>query len=470
MVFNKDVLFIHLGNTGGMTVTKYLCNVLKPPVCWVVEKNYLTIGKPMGYETLKLFKRHASLVEAREFLNSFGIDISDFKLVFAVVRNPIDIEFSYFKHLRKERVIRQLNPTEYNRKKIEVAKGTFNEFAKHNYTHFTGNLKDFFELNGKIPDNMKILRFENLEEELKNALDPFIIHQYPIPHQNKNEENGLNKSLSDEVLLNIRKKYSWIYEKGLYPDLIKSNNIEEKNYLFIGGCGRSGTSVLTKILGSHHKIVLGNERYNKLMRKKSFSLSKVHFTKERFLTIQDGDTFYNDFNKFNAHNGIAEKFDDAGYFGVKYPPFDRIYHLMEKYFGDFKYIYIYRNIFDVSESWNRRTEKGGNWSSDKNYLKAVQRWNQSLHYTLKQLKNGADIICIHYDDLLFTNKPIQHIFDRLGIPIDKNVLKTLANARKEAPEKRAAKGKLSEKEIEFIKNNARFDLYDEINSKYNVLG
>ena len=470
MVYNKDVLFIHLGKTGGMSVTKYLCNVLKPPVYGVVEKNYLKIGKPMGYEILKVFKRHASLVEAREFLKSFGIDISDFKLVFSVVRNPIDIEFSYFQHLRKEKVIKLLKPTEFNKKKIEAAKGTFNEFAKHNYTHFTGNLKDFFELNGEIPDNMKILRFDNLEEELKNALDPFIIHQYPIPHQNKSEEKGLNKSLSDEVILNIRKKYSWIYEKGFYPDLIKSKNIEEKKFIFIGGCGRSGTSVLTKIIGSHHQIVLGNERYNKLMRKKSFSLSRDHFTKERFFTIQYGDTFYDDFNKVSAHNGIAEKFDEAVYFGVKYPRFDRIYHLMKKYFGDFKYLYIYRNIFDVAESWNRKAKRVGRWPRDKNYLKAVQRWNQSLYNTLLQLKNGADIICIHYDGLLFTNKPIHHIFDKLGIPIDENVLKTLIKTRKEAPQKKAEKGTLSGKEVEFIKNNARFDLYDKINSKYNVLG
>jgi len=243
-----------------------------------------------------------------------------------------------------------------------------------------------------------------------------------------------------------------------------------KKYLFLGGCGRSGTSVLTEIIGLHQKIVLGIERYNKLMRKHIFSLSEAHFSKERFLIMHEGDTFYDDFNKFRAHKNAAVKFDDAIYVGVKYPPFDKIYHLMQANFGSFKYLYIYRNIFDVAESWNRRAEKGGNWPNDKNYLKAVQRWNESLTQTLNALKNGADIMCINYDDLLFTNKPIQPIFDHLGFPIDENVTKELAKARNIAPKKKSAKGALSGTEMEYIRNNAKFELYDEIHSKFNILG
>lgn len=242
-----------------------------------------------------------------------------------------------------------------------------------------------------------------------------------------------------------------------------------RKLLFIGGCGRSGTTVLTEIVGAHHQIVLSIERFNKLMRKNFFRLTTAHFTKEHFTTIYPGDTFYDDFHKFKVHENTAEKFEQAVYIGLKYPPFDRIYQLMRANFGTFKYLYIYRSIFDVAESWNRRAEKGGNWPKEKNYLKAVQRWNDSLGNTLMELRNGVDIICINYDDLLFTEKSIQPIFDRLGIPIDENVSKTLANARKLAPTKKSAKGSLLESEIEYIRENARFDLYDEIHSKFNIL-
>jgi len=243
----------------------------------------------------------------------------------------------------------------------------------------------------------------------------------------------------------------------------------DKKILFIGGCARSGTSVLAEIIGAHHQIVLGIERYNKLMKERSFALSLSHFTKERFTTMYEGDTFYDNFNKFKAHENAVEKFDQAVYVGLKYPPFDRIYQLMQANFGTFKYLYIYRNIFDVAESWNRRVIQAVNWPKDKNYLKAVQRWNDSLSNTLTELNNGADIICNNYDDLLFTNKSIQPIFDRLGLPIDENILRELTEARKKAPNKKLAKGMLSENEVEYIRNNARFELYDEIHSKFNIL-
>lgn len=245
--------------------------------------------------------------------------------------------------------------------------------------------------------------------------------------------------------------------------------MQQRGYLFIGGCGRSGTTALIEIIGSHQKIVLGIERFNKLMRKNFFNLTESHFTRERFLTMHEGDSFYSEFNKFKAHENAAEKFDDAVYVGVKYPPFDEIYQLMKSSFGTFKYLYIYRNIFDVAESWNRRAEMGGNWANDKNYIKAVQRWNESLSHALNELNIGADIICINYDDLLFTNKAIQPVFDKIGIPIDENVLKELAEARSIAPSKKLAKGSLSEYEIEYIRENAKFELYDEIHSKFNIL-
>ena len=475
MVFNKDVLFIHLGKTGGMSVTDYLCNTLEPPDYHVLPQSHLENSKPLGYEKMIPGNRHGSLSVAQGIVEQYDLKLSDFKLILIVVRNPYEMDFSYFKHLQKPKVRKRLGNNPKNKNLLDSALSDYEAFAKKDFVHFNGKLSSYFEIEGRLPDNMHIVKFENFQVEIPHLIRPFTTKDYHFPHRNKSPEQILTTPLSDEALLSIRNKYEYIC-KNFYPETkLPEKNFREiissdkKKNLFIGGCGRSGTSVLTDIIGSHHQIVLGIERYNKLMHKSSFNLSKAHFAKERFLTIQNGDTFYDDLNKFKAHRGIAEKFVDAVFVGLKYPPFDRIYDIMRERFGSFKYLYIYRNIFDVAESWNRKAAKGGNWSPDKNYLKAVKRWNQSLQHTLQHLKNSADIICIHYDDLLFTYKSIQPIFDRMDIPIDYNVLNSLANARKIAPEKKAAKGILTENEIEYIKNNARFDLYDEIHSKYNIL-
>jgi hypothetical protein len=476
MVFNKDVLFIHLGKTGGMSVTKYLCQVLKPPVFHVVQTNEFETTLTIANETILPFKRHANLKEASSFLKARGIELYDFKVIFIVVRNPYDHDYSYYKHLNTPMYFKSLSANSANQRLLDIASGQYEEFAKQNFVHYNGNLNDFFEINGKIPENMHIVRFEELEETVLQLVKPFTVKEIPFPHHNKSKEiKQQSKGLSYKAQIAIESKYFYTW-KNFYPGIkypdnfeITKTSVDTKQYLFIGGCSHSGTSELTEIIGAHHKIALGVERYNKLMKKNDFRLSLAHFSKQRFLTLEAGDTFYQDFKMFRRHHQIDEKWDRAKYVGLKYPRFDQIYHLMKEHFGTFKNLYIYRNILDVAESWNQRAKKGINWPPEKNYLKAVERWNQSLKHTLQQLKNGADIICIHYVDLLFTNKSIRPIFDRMDIPIDENVLSALDIARKIAPGKKSAKGTLTENEVEYIKNISRFEWYDEIHSTYNIL-
>lgn len=243
---------------------------------------------------------------------------------------------------------------------------------------------------------------------------------------------------------------------------------QSKKYLFIGGVGRSGTSSLTEIIGSHSNIILGMERYNKLFRKQDFSINPSHFEKERFINIQAGDTFYTDFNIFNLHSGIPEKWDQAVYVGVKYPRITTVYEETRQALGDFRLIYIYRNIFDVTESWNRRLIESSRWPRNRDHKKAVGFWNNSLHVTRELVKDNKDIICINFEDLYFTDKSMKPVFDWLELDMDKGVLDTLANKRKEASEIHAKKGGLSDEQKDYIEQNARFDLYEEFNTGFNI--
>ncbi len=489
MVFNKDVLFIHLGKTGGMSITKYLCNVLKPPVTHVVKAEEFENAKQAGYEVFHPWKRHANLVEIVGFLKSFGIQLADFKVIICVVRNPFDLDFSYYKHLNTAKNYKRLLGNPGNQKLLAATQGKYENFGRQKFTHHKGQLKNFFEIDGKTPGNMKIVRFEELSKAIPELVNPFAIHQIPFPHVNKSDAIILPQyELSNQALKSIYKKYGWIFE-NYYPSLIPSGTIDlpsntletpsgtinlpldekDKKYLFIAGCGRSGTPALTTIIGSHARIVLGMERYNRLMRPDNFKLSKAHFAKERFINVQDGDTGYDDFYRHQLHLDIPEKWDNSEFYGLKYPPADRVYNKLKEAFGSFHYLYIYRNIFDVAESWNRNAASGTKWPAKQDYIQAVKRWNTSLNSTLNLIKRGEPIICIKYEDLFFSDKSIEPVFEKLGLPIDENVLKALATARKLSGSKKLKKGALSKEEHDYVAANARFNLYEEFNTKYNVL-
>lgn len=476
MVFNKDVLFIHLGKTGGMSVTDYLCNTLKPPVYHVLPQSHLENSKPLGYEQRIPGNRHGSLSVAQEIIAPFNLKLSDFKLIFVVVRNPFDLHFSYFKHLQQPHIRKRLGNNTKSKKRLDAAMGEYDDFAQKPFVHYNGDLAAFFEIEGRRPDNLQIVNFEELNTKIPELIRPFSVNDYPFPHRNKSKASiEQPQKMSEKSIAAIKHKYFYIF-KNFYPELLaepEQNQATEwqqkSNYIFIGGCARSGTTVLTNIIGMHQHIVLGMERYNHLMKPRKFQLSPEHFEKDRFLTIHENDTGYTDFNRFLCHQSIPEKWEGAVLFGTKYTFTDQVFWKLKQAFGNFHYLYIYRNIYDVAESWNRKAAKGEKWPALNNYQMAVQRWNKSLANTLTELRNGADIICVNYDDLLFTKKSIQLIFDRLAVPIDENVVRELTEARNIAPKKKSAKGTLSETETEYIRNNAKFELYDEIHSKFNIL-
>lgn len=218
MLFNQEVLFIHLGKTGGMSVSDYMRKTLHYPVFEVVSEIEYEQLKNKNNRFFIFGNRHANLTEAIEIVSKAGLSHQDFKLIFVIVRNPVEIELSHYKHLHKERVIARLEKhPEIDRGRLAASKLSFDNFAQTHITHFQGDLSLFFTTKGKVPENLKIIRFENLEVEVPNILKPFQCRIIPFPHKNKSDETMAVSSLSLAALQNIRKKYSWIYDQGFYP-------------------------------------------------------------------------------------------------------------------------------------------------------------------------------------------------------------------------------------------------------------
>ena len=99
MIFNDDLLFLHVPKTGGMSVTRYLLETLPKP---------LAITHPVDDPDLHKQEithldgaRHESLAEARDMLAALGRDIREFQMVLVGMRNPYDQEVSRYAFLRQ---------------------------------------------------------------------------------------------------------------------------------------------------------------------------------------------------------------------------------------------------------------------------------------------------------------------------------------------------------------------------------
>lgn len=198
------------------------------------------------------------------------------------------------------------------------------------------------------------------------------------------------------------------------------------NYVFICGCPRSGTTALWRLVAAHTDIAVGVERYA-LKGFSPESFTPALFEEERFFRIEEGDTFYDDLDKFDRYYGeLRPRFSSTTLRGDKVP---QLYeHLPELYSAlpNSKVIFIVRNILDVASSYNARAEDlaDGAWRRDQNYVQAVKDWNRSLRATVKALEEGRSMYCLDYERLFQPDFSLTSMFDYLGLSVTPAVAET----------------------------------------------
>lgn len=191
--------------------------------------------------------------------------------------------------------------------------------------------------------------------------------------------------------------------------------LTSKKYLFVCGCARSGTSALATLVSKTPDVFVGMERYISIF-KRTGALSQDLFEKERFLNIQKGDSHIEHFEGRAHYHNLREKLDSASIIGDKIPSLYRGYEMLLNNFPGCKIIFIYRNLFDVCDSWDRRAQEGKNWGEDRNWRIAIDEWNLSIQSTLKFAEAGS-VLPVSYEDLFFGNSGAEDISDYLGVQV-----------------------------------------------------
>ena len=219
MVFNDELIFIHLGKTGGLSCSKYLLLNLQAQVysCHKTADRDVPAKRAESITPLKGVGRHCTLREALDFISSYnGKNLSDFKKVVAVIRHPFTLEYSYFKHLQKPEIKEQ-------RKKSQIltnlADGDFKSFVeKANYHRIDHPQERFFLLDGEIPDSVELIKFENLAQTFPAAVAPFLKEEElePFPYINRTDYQSNAPDLTDEIKEMIYHKHRYMFDSGLY--------------------------------------------------------------------------------------------------------------------------------------------------------------------------------------------------------------------------------------------------------------
>ena len=173
-----------------------------------------------------------------------------------------------------------------------------------------------------------------------------------------------------------------------------------KNYLFLCGVPRSGTTALVKILNKHDDICIGVERfkYIAMQSDKVSNFNEDLFNEDRFFDVKSEDT-----NVIigDIYKKIKSKYRFAKVVGDKVPRYYMKLKLIWDRFPNSKIIYIVRDLKSVANSWNARAANPNDaWPDANNYARAVGEWNSANGIALKAAQQKPkQFLIVKYEEI-----------------------------------------------------------------------
>ena len=197
-----------------------------------------------------------------------------------------------------------------------------------------------------------------------------------------------------------------------------------KKLLFVCGVPRSGTSALAKLLNTSPHVVLGVERYKRLLTlygkgRPDGVRDRIHglFRRERLL----GDKTPEDSKPFPpAEKGAAmAKWEHATYVGDKVPQLYKRLDTLSAACPEARFICIVRNPYGVAASWQRRADdKDDSWPEENGFARGVEAWNEGLGCALDALESlDGRFVAVQYESLFGGKRGMQQylaLMDWLG--------------------------------------------------------
>lgn len=216
--YNDDVLFIHVPKCAGWTVKRWLEQVLP---------GFVLPQKGPG----ELPQGHTALRDMEQWT---GRPPSSYRRIVAVVRNPYEREASEWLY-RRDRFARGARHwfdclaeahgtltsflcdpySEYHRLNEEQPGQTrrMKPLAKETYATYGGFWPYWLGIDGEIPSNVYIIRMENLEAELTEAVRPFAKEPLPdIPKLNATPHGDLMRYHSWLSIDATEHRYQWAFD------------------------------------------------------------------------------------------------------------------------------------------------------------------------------------------------------------------------------------------------------------------
>ena len=213
MLFNQNLLFLHVPKTGGMAVTQKLLDVLPKPIYYALPEG----AKNKVHNPPEIIaiagKRHGNLRQAQDWLKDYDKTLASFTKIVATIRNPYAMEVSRYFYLRLDR------PWDRGKAQTIALNSDFETFAIESpyFGRKLSRVEEYFLVDGKMPQNMAIIKQEQLDEDLKRVLAELnLTLNGTVRKQNGTKHADYHEYLTPSAEAAIYRRYQWLFDAGFY--------------------------------------------------------------------------------------------------------------------------------------------------------------------------------------------------------------------------------------------------------------
>jgi len=251
----------------------------------------------------------------------------------------------------------------------------------------------------------------------------------------------------------------WLEKTPASP---KAATRRTKDFLFVCGCPRSGTSATRHFLANSRHIIIGSERFAQRVS----NLHPALFEKERFYTQEHGDCGYDIKTAVFPHHDAAayfrdsiEWFDDARLIGDKIPYLYKELPQLADRFPNARVLITLRDVYEVAQSYKRRSQDQNDHSWKGGLDDAIDDWND-LCVKLTNVPSSLRILLLPYHRFFIEGQGLDELFAFLGLQDEalveahKRHIELARRLRAERPLD------LTQKEIDKIASRANFAAFE----------
>lgn len=210
MLWCDDYCFVHYPKTAGKTLTRFFVQAWPHPIAGYISKGQVNELADCELEKtgIKVGRGHENLQQSQQIIAEAGGDLLAMKGIFCCIRNPYDLMVSNYHFMRQK--------FEANRERANFVIAHENDFVNFCEKVGVSTPENWMALGGVQPDNLQIIRFEQMNDDLNMYAEKFGFDMPKLGHLNASKRAHYSEYVCARAETAIAEKFSYWFDQGYY--------------------------------------------------------------------------------------------------------------------------------------------------------------------------------------------------------------------------------------------------------------